>query len=427
MTTEDLAHPEDSWATQPVRVADSYLLLQALFECNGVGIRHGAIFERTPSAGQRPWSRVEGMMLGLAIGDALGNVTERLLPRDRHVRFGEIRDYLPNRHAAGAARGVPSDDSQLAFRTLQQLTDDGGYCPERVAARLCDGELFGIGHTFKCFRHNLIDLREPWHMAGPESADSSALMRIAPILIPHLRNPSPALWADTALAAMTTNNDEASTGTCVAFMSLLWELLAMTRPPDAAWWGEAFVRELRGLENGRAYDISRGRFAGWRGPLSNFVEARLREATRRDLSARQACDEWGSGESLFETVPSALYILARWAHDPQEALIRAVNDTVDNDTIAAIVGAALGALHGTTAWPARWRLGLLGRIEAEDGRLFDVLDMGKRMFAQDGGQQPPEVAGERERVSEIVVITRQRFRQPDDDAGERHDDCRRTS
>jgi ADP-ribosylglycohydrolase len=57
------------------------------------------------------------------------------------------------------------------------------------------------------------------------------------------------------------------------------------------------------------------------------------------------------------------------------ASVRAVNDSCDNDTIAAIVGAAVGALHGEAALPKRWRDNLLGRtMEADDGRVFDLLD-----------------------------------------------------
>jgi ADP-ribosylglycohydrolase len=52
---------------------------------------------------------------------------------------------------------------------------------------------------------------------------------------------------------------------------------------------------------------------------------------------------------LLETVSTVLHILMRHAGDPEEAIIRAVNDTKDNDTIAAIVGAAVGALHGLRA------------------------------------------------------------------------------
>src|SRR5450756_338412 len=66
------------------------------------------------------FDRVEGMMLGLAIGDALGNTSEGTLAQARRAMYGEIRDYVSNRHAGGRRVGLPSDDTQLAFWTLEQ-------------------------------------------------------------------------------------------------------------------------------------------------------------------------------------------------------------------------------------------------------------------------------------------------------------------
>ena len=47
------------------------------------------------------------------------------------------------------------------------------------------------------------------------------------------------------------------------------------------------------------------------------------------------------GAYRLETVSKLLYLLMQHSHNPEEALIRAVNDTRDNDTVAAIVGAAV--------------------------------------------------------------------------------------
>jgi hypothetical protein len=44
------------------------------------------------------------------------------------------------------------------------------------------------------------------------------------------------LWADAVLAMMTTHNDAAAISASVAFVAMLWDLLAMTRPPDPQWW-----------------------------------------------------------------------------------------------------------------------------------------------------------------------------------------------
>ena len=65
----------------------------------------------------------------------------------------------------------------------------------------------------------------------------------------------------------------------------------------------------------------------------------------------------------------------RHAHDPEEAIIHAVNDTKDNDTIAAIASAAVGALHGRNAIPERWIDNLSGRTSyKDDGHIFTLID-----------------------------------------------------
>ena len=103
------------------------------------------------------------------------------------------------------------------------------------------------------------------------------------------------------------------------------------------------------------------------------------------MSAVDAFNRTGSGAYLLETVPSVLAILERHAHDPEESIIRAVNDT-----IGAIVGAAVGAIHGARALPERWKAGLLGRTrDDDDGRLFALLDqartaLGPPMVSQRG-------------------------------------------
>ena len=80
-------------------------------------------------------------------------------------------------------------------------------------------------------------------------------------------------------------------------------------------------------------------------------------------------------------MPTVLFILARYGKDPEQAIVRAVFDTKDNDTVAAIVGAAVGALHGEAAIPRRWRKGLLGRTTAtDDGRVFELLEQARILF-----------------------------------------------
>ena len=345
---------------------DNRGLLERLFAEGLICLQRGRLFDEQPAAlpAGFGWDRVDGMLLGLAIGDALGNPTESMLPAKRRVVCGEIRDYLPH-HKYGTIAS-PSDDTQLAFWMLDQLLLDGGLVPERVAQRFARERIFGGGSATRDALHWVRRGDAPWYECGSPSAGNGGLMRIAPVLVPYVRSPSPALWADAALCAIVTHNDPASTSACLAWVAMLWDLLAMEAPPEPDWWRRRYVELARDLEGETEYGVRGGRFEGWRGPLWRFVEERLADAWRRDLSVFEACDEWYSGAYLLETMPSVLYTLMRHGADPEEAVVRAVNDTKDNDSVAAIVGAAAGALHGAAALPRRWVEGLPGRTRADD-------------------------------------------------------------
>jgi ADP-ribosylglycohydrolase len=345
---------------------DNHALLEQLFASGGIALLRGRLFDQEPAPlpATFDWDRVDGMLLGIAIGDALGRPTESMRPEQRNWSYGEVRDYMPSRRKWPTAS--PSDDTQLAFWTLHQLLLDDGFVPANVARRFAVEEIFGIGSAVWEALDALRRGRFPWYQCGTPSAGNGALMRIAPMLVPSVRSPSTDLWVDTALLAIITHNDAVSTSACLAFVAMLWRLLGMDEAPEPAWWWRTYADLARDLEGETGYRPRGGAFTSYEGPLWRFVEQRLPDAHERGLSAVEACDSWYSGAYLLETVPSVLYILARHAADPEEAIVRAVNDMKDNDTVAAIVGAAVGALHGARGLPERWVAGLPGRTRADD-------------------------------------------------------------
>jgi ADP-ribosylglycohydrolase len=334
------------------------------------------------------------MLLGLAIGDALGNTSEGMDPATRRRRYGEIRDYLPNWWADWRAVGLPSDDTQLAFWTIESLLRCGGLDPADLAESLAGGRIFGVGKTVTRFLMAYRVEGLPWYKAGTESAGNGALMRIAPVIMPHLRSASEGtsdgrpLWVDVIAATVLTHRDEAAVSASVGLVGLLMECLAsaparaagdldaagldVAGPGSAAshlaeWWAQTFLRYARPVETGRAYR-RRGAGDGFHGTLCDLVQSEVLPAVAAGTSVLEAAERWRSGAYVLETVPVVLQILACHGDDPEEAIVRAVNDTWDNDTVAAVVGAAVGAFHGGNALPDRWRTRLLGRTrEADDG------------------------------------------------------------
>jgi ADP-ribosylglycohydrolase len=326
-----------------------------------------------------PADRIRGMLLGLAVGDALGNTSEGLDAAERGDRYGEITDYLPNVHASGRRVGLPSDDSQLAFWMLESQLERGRLDPDDLSDRFASRRIFGVGRSVRQFLANRESGVTPWYRCGAESAGNGALMRIAPVVLLHPSGPSAALWLDTALASIVTHRDASSVASCVAFADLLARYLRLEEPPSPEWTLATFLGTIRRVCTDVNYRTRGGRFADWEGAFPDYLEHVLAAAVQGDWSTREACDAWHSGAYLLETVPSVLWILARHGHDPEAAIIRAVNDTHDNDTVAAIVGAAVGALHGADALPARWRHGLVGRTQsADDGQVFRLVEAAVR-------------------------------------------------
>jgi len=339
------------------------------------------------------FGRVEGMMLGLAIGDALGNASESQLPERRRERYGEIRDYLPNRYADCRRVGVPSDDTQLAFWTWSRCSPMAGLSQSTwptASARV------GFSHRWQCAgiqgQHGIGCALAPGRpQVGRKRRPDAKCTDADPP--PALRNHRP-LGRHGALG----NDHARRLGVHLGVPGFREHAMATAAndcPAQPEWWMDSYVAAARDLEQDESYRSSAPGHEDYEGTLWRFVQEQVSEAYRRRTPTVDACNGWHSGAYLLETMPSVLYILMRYGHDPAETIVRAVNDTWDNDTIAAIVGAAVGALHGRAELPMRWIEGLSGRTaEHDDGRVLQL-------------SQRPEPCGGQPRKSERFEVHRQ--------------------
>lgn len=319
--------------------------------------------------------KIEGMMIGLAIGDALGNTSESLNPDDRRRIHGWIDGYLPNRHAGQRRVGLPSDDSQLAFWTIESLLAHRPFDPQALGALFASRRhaIYGGGRATAAALEKLAEGKH-WSHSGSPRASNGALMRIAAMLLPHVARPRATLWTDTLASAHLTHADLLSNTSCLVFVDLLATLLPMREAPPAQWWFDFWQQAFEDLGGGGVYRTRSEHPPGFEGSVVDLLRSYVRPALDTDLDVDAAGDVWHSGAYLLETVPTVVYILARHGHDPRAAVLQAVNGTRDNDTIAAIVGAAMGALHGLAAWPEAWLDGLPGRTgSADDAEVFRLL------------------------------------------------------
>jgi ADP-ribosylglycohydrolase len=338
------------------------------------------IYETRPKAKLAGFSRIEGMLLGIAIGDALGNTTESMTPEQRKQELGLITDYLPNRHAHNKKIGLPSDDTQLAFDTLGVILDKGKLDMEELAKVFSSHRIFGIGNIVKGFLRNYKDYGEPWYLSGViDGAGNGALMRIAPVLISSLPNQTENLWADTVLATMLTHNSPLAIGSSVAFMNMLREFVSLKGKPNSGALIKGFTDILETFTGDTECNI---RNAKIKSKFSNYAPIFIKQAVEfgheNSMTVEQFSEYFGSGAYVLETDTMLLYILSKYLTDPKEAIIQAVNYSKDNDTVASIVGAAMGALYGKEAFKKTWITNLSGRTrENDDGRIFEMISRTK--------------------------------------------------
>ena len=264
-------------------------------------VRNGQIeLERLPEdppalPSAATFDRVEGMLLGLAIGDALGNTTEARLPARRQAEHGEIRDYLPNRYADGRRVGLPSDDTQLAFWTVEHLLERGRLEPASLSDRFAAERIFGMGSSVREFVRMLAPAapgRNAAH-APPGTGRSCGFHRYflricarlagdsrpTPCSLPssrtRIRRPQRHVWPSCKCS-----------GNCSAPSAL------RIRPG-----GCANTSTTPGSSRATTLSISpvAAPSSSYAGPGWSYVDLAAGDALERGLSARAACDRAYSG------------------------------------------------------------------------------------------------------------------------------------
>ncbi len=121
--------------------------------------------------------RFRGALLGSAVGEALGSLTQGLTPRDVEELFGEL-DALPV--IASARRAVAPYDSPL-LSVARSLLPDGVLDPARTADAIARAGRRDDPPGLSGFARNLLERGLPWHEAGENAPESMPAVLVLPI------------------------------------------------------------------------------------------------------------------------------------------------------------------------------------------------------------------------------------------------------
>ena len=293
-------------------------------------------------------------LTGLAIGDALGMPTQSMSLAQIRADHGVLTDFVDagphQRIAAGMPAGTITDDTEQAVMVAGLLVEgDGRIDPTRFAEALiawerameAKGSLDLLGPSTKTAVQRILD-GVPASEAGSTGTTNGAAMRIAPV---GVAVPSGDLvrLVDAVQDACRVTHD---TGLGVAGASAV--AAAVSAGIDGASRSEALDAAVAAATIGAA----RGHWVAGADIAAKTAWARgflptVPASDRIDAVSRLI----GTSVASQESVVAALALVALEL-DPWETLCTAASIGGDTDTIAAMAGAVLGAVHGADAWPA---------------------------------------------------------------------------
>ncbi|TXR55490.1 ADP-ribosylglycohydrolase family protein [Quadrisphaera setariae] len=315
----------------------------------------------TPQLTDDQLDRAAGVLLGQAVGDALG-VPYEFVPDDRLPRLGDDTDGRAEMLGGGLgdyAPGEYSDDTQMAVIIAEVSSRGLDLTSAEALDQIADGFIawaadgpadIGI-QTAKVLRGT---------SPGPGSADSIRRASAALAAAGERTGGNGALMR-TGIVGLTRLHDRQATARAARAVAELTHA-----DPDA---GDSCVLWSEAVRVAVLY----GRFAVDSGLDLLPAERRQLWADRLEAAARGERDRAASNGWTVAALQDAWTAIASTPGSQLEpALHAAVRTGNDTDTVAAIAGALLGARWGASAVPAAWRdlvHGIGGRRAADLQRL----------------------------------------------------------
>lgn len=274
--------------------------------------------------------RLEAMLLGTALGDALGLPCEGMSAKAIARRFGPIDRF----HLLGSV-GFVSDDTEQAALVAESLArhpDDVAACVRSFRRALLGWFCrlpWGVGKAtvLSCLRIG-VGLRP----TGVRSAGNGTAMRAAIVGVFFRDQPESRRAFTTALAEVTHRDPRAVEG--ALFVAEVAALCARAETPQPIM---PLLREARGVVTDAQ--------------LGGAIDRALSLA-EEDRATLEAARESGTSGFIVHTAAFAAFCFARYGDEPMRALGEAISAGGDTDSIAAIIGGWCGARWGLDRLPA---------------------------------------------------------------------------
>jgi poly(ADP-ribose) glycohydrolase ARH3 len=290
-----------------------------------------------------PLDKIEGLLFGTFIGDAIG------APFD-----GSLPDDLPPLDAHYIAANPPktyTDDTQMSISVFEEMVENGCIDQrsllERFVQRFTPWRGYGGG---------MLEVIEQWRdgcdiqtaarslYGGGGSFGDGAAMRVAPISAFFAIDEVNELLEQVRLCSMLTHTHPY--GIAGAGVQAYIVLLALNDIPSGEWLPRLFSFPTESV-----YKIK--------------FEA-IKKCLEQGSSPHDGAREIGNDADALDAIPAAFFSVLRNPDSFTDAVLFAVAMGGDTDTIGAMAGAIAGARFGKQGIPPEWFTHLENEAEGRD-------------------------------------------------------------
>jgi ADP-ribosylglycohydrolase len=296
--------------------------------------------------------RARGMLLGVALGDALGWPVEFMSRPEILVKYGRVGIQEPPDPA------LYTDDTQMTVAVAEALIEAGhrdmdvlmGAVARNFIGWKADPTTPSRAPGATSIRGvNALERGAPWREAGVrDSKGCGSCMRVAAVGYIYQNEPG-RLQSVARAQGVLTHRHPTADAACIGAAYLVKLALDGVDPAE-------FPRRLLKFTGGFApeFDAAIARVE----PSLDWPDA---EAALNAIGPTR-----GGGWIAEEAVAMALYCVMRHPTDYVAAVRLGANITGDSDSVASIAGGILGARLGTPALPAEWLARLENRAQLTD-------------------------------------------------------------
>ena len=299
--------------------------------------------------------RFRGAMLGSAVGEALGTVTQGLTPRDVQELFGDL-DGLP---VASARRAAAPHDSPL-LAVARSLLPDGVLDPERTADAIARAGRRDDPPGLSGFARNLLERGLPWHEAGENAPETMPAVLVLPLALLRAGNFRRLKLEAGILASLTHIHPAAVAGAIAQACAVAKILHTPASTLDVISFPRTLSPVVAGIEPERGTRPRIGRTAT---TVGRKLGAELPALLLRRAPVQEMQEALGNGTAAHEGIPFSFGCFLRSPGDFAEAVMPAVRHGGDARAVAAMAGALCGAYIGEAGIPERFLAHLPGRRE----------------------------------------------------------------